>query len=79
MATKKAPAKTTTEKKAAPTKKKSAQPKTVVQTPATEKALKKMAKRMTKFVIANDEEQVDLYFAGIIQFIETFKEERKKP
>ncbi len=75
MATKK----NTAKKKAAPSKKKSAELKTIAATPATEKAVKKIHKRMAKFVIANDEKQVELYFAGINEFINGYKEEIKKP
>lgn len=81
MATKKTPTKTDPKKKVAPAKKKSVAPKSVAATPATEKALKKVSKRMTKFVteIANNKEQVELYFAGINEFISGYKEEIKKP
>ncbi len=75
MATKKAPTKTVTKKKAAPAKKKSAQPKKATVTPATEKAIKKVHKRMTKFVTDpyNDKEQVEIYFGEINTFIEEYK------
>ncbi len=81
MATKKAPTKTTPKKQAAAANEKAPQPITVAPTPATEKALKKVHKRMTKFVtdVANDEGQVELYFAGIVKFIEASKEAGSKP
>ena len=76
MATKKAPTKTTPKKKSTPAKKKSAQPKKATVTPATEKAIKKVHKRMTKFVTDpyNDKEQVELYFAEINNFIKEHKD-----
>ena len=81
MTTKKAPTKTTPKKKAAAANEKAPQPITVAPTPSTEKALKKMSKRMTKFVTDpnNNKEQVELYFAEIIEFIEASKEAGSKP
>lgn len=73
--------KKTPKKKVAATKKKSVViPKTVVPTPATEKAIKKAHKKMTKFVADpnNNEEQVGIYFTEISMFIKGYKEESKK-